>query len=66
MSGARLNGQAASTKSINTKKMIQEASLAEQIETQGYHLREAQTTFDFTKKLSNNSDDMTSRNSSRT
>lgn len=66
MSGARLNGQAASTKSINTKKMIQEASLAEQIETQGYHLREAQTTFDFTKKLSNNSDEATSRASSRT
>ena len=32
------------------KKMIQEESLAEQIETQGYHLREANTTLDFTQK----------------
>jgi hypothetical protein len=30
--------------------MVQEASLAEQIETKGYHLREAQTTLDFSKK----------------
>ena len=33
--------------------MIQEASLAEQIETQGYHLREPQTTLDFSKKRNN-------------
>ena len=35
------------------RKMIQEAPLSEKIETLGYHLKEAQTTIDFTNKSTN-------------
>lgn len=38
------------------RKMVQEASLADQIETQGYYLREALTTLDFSAKSNNNKD----------
>ena len=34
------------------RKMVQEASLADQIETQGYHLRLPVTTIDFSKQQS--------------
>ena len=32
------------------RKMVEEASLADQIETQGYHLRQPVTTIDFSRK----------------
>jgi len=39
------------------RKMVEEASLADQIETQGYHLRPFVTTIDFSKKKTNIGDD---------
>jgi hypothetical protein len=37
------------------KKRVDEASLADQIETNGYHLRKPITNFDFSKKSKNTS-----------